>query len=153
MSRASIFEATVEHFLEPIMPFIRDPDVTEIMINCAEEIYVEKQGRLIRTTVSFPSEIALRSAVNNVLQYTGKRISDDHPLVDSRLPDGSRIHVILPPLCRKGTCMTIRKFAKVLFDAEKLLETGTWSKKAMDYMRPRRTCSSPAARPAVKPRC
>lgn len=135
MSRTNIFEATVEHFLAPIMPFMRDPEVAEIMINAADEIYVEKQGKLLRTDARFDSEDALRAAVNNVLQYTGKRISEQRPLIDSRLPDGSRVHVILPPLCRGGTCMTIRKFAKISFDADFLLKVGSWTQEAMDYLR------------------
>jgi pilus assembly protein CpaF len=135
MSRSNIFEATVEHFLAPIMDYMRDPEVAEIMVNAPDEIYVEKKGKLIRTDARFDSEDALRAAVNNVLQYTGKRISEQHPLIDSRLPDGSRVHVILPPLCRSGTCMTIRKFAKITFDAEFLLKVGSWTPEAMDYLR------------------
>ncbi|MCD4825247.1 MAG: CpaF family protein [Phycisphaerae bacterium] len=131
----NIFEATVKHFLAPIMPYMNDPAVSEIMINSASEIYVEKQGQLTKVDEKFDSEDALRAAVNNVLQYTGKRASDDHPLIDSRLPDGSRVHVILPPLCRSGTCMTIRKFAKIMFDADYLIKCGTWTAEAMEYLR------------------
>jgi pilus assembly protein CpaF len=134
MSRTDIFEVTVEHFLEPIMPYMRDETVSEIMINSASEIYIERQGQLTRIPEKFADEAALRSAVNNVLQYTGKRASDEHPLIDSRLPDGSRIHVILPPLCRSGTCMTIRKFARIMFDADYLVECGSWTSEAMQYM-------------------
>jgi pilus assembly protein CpaF len=135
MSKTSIFEATVEHFLSPVMEFMRDDSVAEIMINKADEIYIERGGQLIRTDARFADEDALRAAVNNVLQYTGKRISESHPLIDSRLPDGSRVHVILPPLSRGGTCMTIRKFARVMFDAQKLLEMGSWTAETMDYLR------------------
>jgi pilus assembly protein CpaF len=73
--------------------------------------------------------------VNNVLQFTGKRLTSEHPLIDSRLPDGSRFHVVLAPLCRTGTCVTIRKFAKVMFSAEHLLELGSWTPEAMEYVR------------------
>jgi len=135
MARTNIFEATVEHFLQPVMPFMRDDAVAEIMINSPDEIFIEKQGQLIRTDARFADAQALRSAVNNVLQYTGKRISDDQPLIDSRLPDGSRVHVILPPLSRGGLCMTIRKFAKITFDADNLTQLGTWTDEAMHYLR------------------
>jgi pilus assembly protein CpaF len=135
MARTNIFEATVEHFLQPVMPFMHDETVSEIMINSPDEIFIEKQGRLIRTDAHFADAQALLSAVNNVLQYTGKRISDDQPLVDSRLPDGSRVHVILPPLSRGGLCMTIRKFAKITFDADNLTQLGTWTNEAMHYLR------------------
>jgi len=135
MDKTGIFEATVQHFLAPIMPYMQDPSVSEIMINSPDEIYVEREGKLVKTDARFEGEDALRSAVNNVLQYTGKRISDDNPLIDSRLPDGSRVHVILPPLSRRGTCMTIRKFAKVMFNADHLVELGTWTPQAMEYLR------------------
>jgi pilus assembly protein CpaF len=135
MAETNIFETTVEHFLGPIMPYMNDPAVSEIMINRFNEIYIEKAGQLQRIPETFDDESALQSAVTNVLQYTGKRISPDTPLIDSRLPDGSRVHVILAPLCRSGTCMTIRKFSKVMFDAEHLVRVGTWTPEVLDYMR------------------
>lgn len=134
-ARSSIFEATVEHFLSPVLPFMRDGSVSEIMINAPDEIYIERKGQLVKTDAKFADSEALYAAVNNVLQYTGKRLTDEHPLTDSRLPDGSRVHVILPPLCRKSICMTIRKFAKVMFDAEHLVELGSWTPRAMEYIR------------------
>ena len=135
MTRSNIFEATVKHFLAPIMPFMDDESVSEIMINSASEIYIERKGELVKTDATFEDEDALRAAVNNVLQYTGKRVTDNQPLIDSRLPDGSRVHVVLPPLCRTGTCMTIRKFSKIMFDAKHLVKLGSWSPEAMDYMK------------------
>jgi len=135
MTRANIFETTVEHFLAPVMPFMADPSVSEIMINRPDEIYVEREGRLVRTEARFEDEQALLAAVRNVLQYTGKRFDEEHPLIDSRLPDGSRVHVILPPLSRRGVCMTIRKFSKVMFDSGHLVELGSWTPQAMEYLR------------------
>ncbi len=135
MGRTNIFEATVDHFLAPIMPFMNDPDVSEIMINRPDEIYVERKGRLVKTDAKFEDDEALLAAVRNVLQYTGRRMDPENPLIDSRLPDGSRVHVILPPLSRTGTCVTIRKFAKVMFDAEHLVEIGSWTPEAMEYIR------------------
>jgi len=134
MAKTDIFSATVEHFLGPILPFMRDPAVAEIMVNAPDEIYVEREGRLVRTDARFEDDEALMAAVNNVLQYTGKRVVAEHPLIDSRLPDGSRVHVILAPLCRKGTVMTIRKFAKVMFNADHLEELGTWTPQAREYL-------------------
>jgi pilus assembly protein CpaF len=135
MAKTEIFRTTVDHFLGPVLPFLQDPTVSEIMINSHSEIYVERAGQLIRTDATFDDEDSLLAAVNNVLQFTGKRLTSENPLVDSRLPDGSRVHVILPPLCRTGVCMTIRKFAKVMFSAEHLQEVGTWTKEAMEYVR------------------
>ena len=134
MAEVNIFAATVEHFLRPIMPFMDDPAVSEIMINAADEIYVEKGGRLTLTEAKFEDDTAMMAEVNNVLQYTGKRLSSEHPLIDSRLPDGSRVHVVLHPLSRRGTIMTIRKFAKVMFSADHLTELGSWTPEAREYM-------------------
>jgi len=132
--RSNIFEATVDHFLAPIMEFMNDPDIAEIMINSPDEIYIEKGGKLIKTDARFADNEAMMAAVNNVLQYTGKRMDPMHPLIDSRLPDGSRVHVVLGPLCRTGNCMTIRKFAKTMFNAAHLVELGTWTEEVMEYI-------------------
>lgn len=135
MARQSVFEATVEHFLAPILPYLRDNTVSEVMINGPDEIYVEQSGRLIRTDARFADDDALLSAVNNLLQYTGKRLDPENPLVDSRLPDGSRVHVVLSPPSRSGLCVSIRKFARVMFDAAHLIELGSWTPETMEYLR------------------
>ena len=131
---ANIFETTVPHFLAPVTEFLEDPTVAEIMINAPDEIYVERAGSLVKTDARFEDAEALRSAVNNILQYTGKRLTTDNPLVDARLPDGSRVHVVVPPLCQRSLCVTIRKFAKVSFDAHTLVELGSWTEQAMEYL-------------------
>jgi pilus assembly protein CpaF len=135
MGSAGIFAYTVDHFLAPIMAYIRDPSVTEVMINSAKEVYIERSGRLEKTEAQFKDEESFLAAVNNVLQYTGKRLTQDHPLVDARLPDGSRVHVVLSPLSRFGTCMTIRKFSKEMFDLNKLLEMNSFTAMAAEYLR------------------
>ncbi|HUS47847.1 MAG TPA: CpaF family protein [Phycisphaerae bacterium] len=135
MAKMGIFQTTVDHFLAPIKPFLEDPAVSEIMVNSPDEIYVERQGQLVRTDARFEDDQALLAAVNNVLQFTGKRLTSEHPLVDSRLPDGSRVHVILAPLCRNGTAMCIRKFSRVMFSAQHLIELGSWTPEVMEYLR------------------
>lgn len=135
MARADIFSVTIKRFLAPVARFLEDPSVSEVMINNPDEIYVEKNGKLVKTDARFESEEAFMAAVNNILQFTGKRLTGEQPLQDSRLPDGSRVHVILSPLSRHGTCMTIRKFAKVMFDADHLVELGSWTRQAMEYLR------------------
>ncbi len=135
MARTDIFSVTINHFLAPVLSFLNDPTVSEIMINTFDEIYIEKDGALTRTDAKFDNEESFTAAVNNILQFTGKRMSLEHPLQDSRLPDGSRVHVVLSPLSRRGTTMTIRKFAKVMFDAENLVKLGSWTHQAMEYLR------------------
>jgi pilus assembly protein CpaF len=134
VDRINIFEKTVEYFLDPIWPFLQDPGVAEIMINRYDEVYIEKAGKLVKTDARFSDHDAFMAAVNNVLQYTGKRLTLDNPLVDARLPDGSRVHVVLEPLARFGTCMAIRKFNRVVFDAQNLVELGSWTPKTVEYL-------------------
>lgn len=135
MPQANIFTATVEHFLAPIMPFMQDPAVTEIMVNKPDEIYIERSGEVVKTDAKFEDEDSLMAAVRNLLQYSGKRLTEEHPLVDSRLPDGSRAHVVMPPLCRTGICLCIRKFTRELFNADRLVELGSWTPEAQEYLR------------------
>lgn len=134
MSSQAIFEETINHYLAPIRPYLSDPAVSEVMINHAEEIYIEKDGQLTKVDVKFPDQESYRAAVNNVLQYTGRSLYDEDALVDSRLPDGSRVHVAKPPCARKGIVMTIRKFSKMMLDVDWLVELGTMTEAARDYM-------------------
>ncbi len=135
MARSDIFAHTVEHFLRPILPFLHDEAVSEVMINRFDEIYIEHAGKIVRTQAKFEDEGAFLAAVNNVVQFTGKRLTEEQPLVDSRLPDGSRVHVVMEPLSRRGTCMNIRKFSKKLFNADELVRLGTWTDQARQYIR------------------
>jgi len=130
----AIFERTILHFLEPVGEFLRDPSVTEIMINGTDEIYIERKGRLLLTEARFPSEPALLAAVRNILQYVDKRLNPDRPMTDARLPDGSRVHVAMPPCSRKGVVVTIRKFARQAFDMDFLIETGCLTQLSRDFL-------------------
>jgi pilus assembly protein CpaF len=122
-----IFERTILHFLEPVGEFLRDPTVTEIMVNGPDEIYIERRGQLTLT--------ALMAAIRNILQYVGKRITTEIPMVDARLPDGSRVHVAMPPCSRRGILLTIRKFSRQAFDMEFLVSTGCLSELARDFLK------------------
>jgi len=134
MARSDIFAYTVEHFLRPVQEFLADPNVSEVMVNRFDEIYIERSGKIELTEAKFDDHDSFMAAVNNVLQYTGKRLTAEQPLVDSRLPDGSRVHVVLSPLSRFGTCMNIRKFAKTLFNADELIRLGSWTEQARSYL-------------------
>jgi pilus assembly protein CpaF len=129
-----IFEQTIFHFLEPVGEYLRDPTVTEIMINGPDEVYIERRGRLELTQAKFPNESALLAASRNILQYVGKRISPEQPMLDARLPDGSRVHVAMPPCSRRGVVVTIRKFARQAFDMGFLVSSGTLSELARDFL-------------------
>lgn len=128
------FSETVRSFLAPIIPFIDDEAITEIMINNYAEIWVEKKGRILKTDAAFKSEVELMSAINNISQFVNRRINAEKPYMDARLPDGSRVHAILPPCARKGICLSIRKFSKEKLTARKLLESGSISEGAIRFL-------------------
>ena len=130
-----IFERTILHFLEPVGEFLRDPSVTEIMVNGPDEIYIERRGQLTLTEARFPDESALMAAIRNILQFVGKRISVEIPMLDARLPDGSRVHVAMPPCSRKGILLTIRKFSHQAFDMDFLVSTGCLTELARDFLK------------------
>jgi pilus assembly protein CpaF len=130
-----IFERTILHFLEPVGEFLRDPTVTEIMVNGPDEIYIERRGQLTLTEARFPDESALMAAIRNILQFVGKRISVEIPMLDARLPDGSRVHVAMPPCSRKGILLTIRKFSHQAFDMDFLVSSGCLSELARDFLK------------------
>ena len=130
-----IFERTILHFLEPVGEYLRDPTVTEIMINGPDEIFVERRGLLQLTEATFANEPALLAAIRNILQYVGKRLDPAHPMTDARLPDGSRVHVAMPPCSRKGVVMTIRKFARQAFNMDFLVSSGCLTELARDFLK------------------
>jgi pilus assembly protein CpaF len=134
MSREAIFEASVEYFLSPINHLLADPTVTEVMVNRFDQVYVERAGRLIETTARFESEDALLSAIHNVAQWVGRDINAERPILDARLPDGSRVHAIIPPGCRNGTCLTIRKFHRGGMTLDELVRLGSLSEAAREFL-------------------
>lgn len=107
--------------LGPLEDFLADADVTDIMVNNANEIYVEKSGKLILTNKQFVSEDRLRSIIERIISPLGRRIDESTPMVDARLPDGSRINAIIPPLSLRGQMLTIRKFGTERIDAKELI--------------------------------
>lgn len=134
MDNQSIFAITVAHYLAPIKAYLDDPTVTEVMINHADEIFIERHGQLIRTNARFPDDEAYNAAINNILQFTGKSLTDEQSLVDTRLPDGSRVHVAKAPCARLGTVVTIRKFSKATLDIDWLVELGSLTEEARRYL-------------------
>jgi len=131
----TIFEKTILHFLDPVRAYLDDPSVTEIMINGPAEVYIERKGALVRTEARFESQETLDAAVRNILQYVGKRVTPEQPMMDGRLPDGSRVHVAMPPVSRRGTVVTIRKFSREAFDMNYLISCGTLTEEARDFLR------------------
>ncbi len=134
MSRHAIFESSTRYFLAPLLRFLDDDSVTEIMVNGPGEIYVERAGRLEKTPARFSSEDALRSAIHNIAQWMGREIDDARPVLDARLPDGSRVHAIIPPSARNGTCLTIRKFSREARSLGDLVRLNSLSEMAREFL-------------------
>lgn len=125
MSRQAVFEASLRYFLSPIGKYLEDPTVTEVMVNGPRQVFIERSGCIEKTDAYFPDEDSLRSAANNLAQSVGREISHRHPVLDARLPDGSRVHVIIPPGSRRGTCITIRKFSRDPLTLDDLMRFGS----------------------------
>jgi pilus assembly protein CpaF len=122
----SLFSESLRAFLKPIVQFLDDPDVSEVLVNNWDEVWIEKGGKLQRTLARF-TEDSLNAAARNIAQYVGRPLSAEHPRVDARLPDGSRIHVILAPVSRRGTTISIRKFRAGGYSLDDLIAAGTLS--------------------------
>lgn len=135
MAMTELFARTIDHYLAPIRPYLADSSVTEVMINAPDEIYVERQGQLELTDAKFDDKELYEAAVNNILQFTGKSLADDETLVDARLPDGSRVHVAKAPCARHGTVMSIRKFSRMMLDIDWLIELGSLTPEARDFLK------------------
>ena len=131
----SVFDQSIATFLAPIKEYLADDAVSEVLINGPKEIWVEKKGRLILVPATFHDETALQAAVRNIAQSVGRRIDNENPALDARLPDGSRIHAVLPPSARKGTTVAIRKFAKAAdLSFEKMVAFGTISPDGAEFL-------------------
>ena len=111
----------------PLQPLLEDPDVSEIMVNGPDMIYVEHKGKLSRSSARFLSEDQLRRVIERIVSRVGRRIDESSPLVDARLADGSRVNAVIPPLAVNGSSLTIRKFAADPFQVQDLIGFGTLS--------------------------
>jgi pilus assembly protein CpaF len=134
MDAKEIYGETVRHFLGPVLPLLDDPSVTEILINGHRTIYFERDGRLHRSELAFPSAGLLLAAARNIAEYSGRSIDDDNHSMDARLPDGSRVHVIVPPSARNGVCISIRKFKQSTFNLARLVEAGSLSYEVREFL-------------------
>ncbi|NJL31636.1 MAG: CpaF family protein [Phycisphaerales bacterium] len=131
----ALFDATISHYLACLQEFLKDTAVSEVMVNRWDEVYIERDGKIVKTPVKFPDQEAYEAAVNNILQFTGKTLTENQMLLDSRLPDGSRVHVAREPCSRHGTVMTIRKFNRQMLDMDWLTELGTLTDQAAGFLR------------------
>ncbi len=121
--------------LGPLEELIDDEEVTEIMVNKFDEIYVERAGRLTLSDITFSSDDAVMSAIERIVSPLGRRIDESSPMVDARLRDGSRVNAIIPPLALRGPCLTIRKFAKQKLTDEDLIGFGALNQAMATFLK------------------
>jgi len=119
----------------PIQPLLDDPSITEVMINGKEKVYVEQNGKLIKTNVHFSDDSQIIRLIERIIMPLGRRIDPDSPMVDARLPDGSRVNAIIPPVSIDGPSITIRKFQRGKLAIDQLVEIGSLSKFMAEFIR------------------
>src|SRR3990170_7345239 len=118
----------------PIEKYLKDPEITEIMINDPQTIYIERFGKIYPTDTKFLNEAHLRRVIDKIVGEVGRRIDESTPMVDARLLDGSRVNAVIPPLALDGPALTIRKFAKDPYMVEDLVEFGTMTSKIAKFL-------------------
>jgi pilus assembly protein CpaF len=118
----------------PLERLLADESVTEIMVNGPHDVWIERQGRLYETTVRFTDDSHLRRIINKMVAQVGRRIDESSPMVDARLPDGSRVNAIIPPLSLSGPLVTIRKFSKKRLMMDDMIRLGTLSTETIEFL-------------------
>lgn len=129
-----VFNDSVSTFLAPIKAYLDDDSVSEVLVNGPGEIFIEKGGLLTKVPAQFLDEQALQAAVRNIAQFVGRRVDNENPILDARLPDGSRVSAVMPPCSRKGTTLSIRKFSKGNPTFGDLISRGSISKQAARFL-------------------
>jgi pilus assembly protein CpaF len=119
----------------PLEPYLRDPDVSEIMVNGHDQLYVERGGRLYSVEAAFTDESHLRRTIDKIVARVGRRVDEASPMVDARLPDGSRVNAVVPPIALDGSLLTIRKFATDPFTVDDLVSFGTMTLPVANLLR------------------
>lgn len=135
MDPKDVYGRSIRHFLLPILPLLDDPTVSEILINGPNQIYFERQGKLQLSEFKFKDSSFVTAAARNIGEFVGRTIDHGQHSMDARLPDGSRVHIIVPPASRTGVCISIRKFQKSTFSLGKLVERGSLSDEAAEFLR------------------
>jgi pilus assembly protein CpaF len=135
--RARLFEQITAEILGlgPLQPLLEDDSVTEVMVNGAKNIYIERKGKIHRVPVTFESNDHVMRIIDRIVAPLGRRIDESSPYVDARLPDGSRVNAVIPPISLIGPTLTIRKFAKIPITVEQLLEYGTITAESLQFIK------------------
>ncbi len=137
MERERLVEEILDNILGygPLEPLLRDPEISDIMINGSKTIFVERKGRLIKTNVTFNDDKHLMQIIERIVSAVGRRVDEQNPMVDARMADGSRFNAIVPPLALDGPCVSIRRFGTIPITAEDLVALGSCPRPMLEVMR------------------
>jgi pilus assembly protein CpaF len=119
----------------PLQPLLEDPDISEVMVNNAKSVYIERRGKIVKTNVEFEDDNHVMQIIDRIILPLGRHIDTDTPTVDARLPDGSRVNAVIPPVAIDGPAITIRKFQKGKLTTKNLIEYGTMTQSIADFLR------------------
>jgi pilus assembly protein CpaF len=119
----------------PIQSLLDDPTISEVMVNHPDQVYIEREGKLLETHVHFDSDEHIMRVIERIVSPLGRRVDADSPMVDARLPDGSRVNAVIPPVAIDGPLLTIRKFTKAKLTIDQLIEFGTLTRTMCDFLR------------------
>lgn len=120
--------------LGPLQPLLDDPDISEIMVNGPKQVFVERKGRISRARISFENDEQIRRIIERIISPLGRRIDENHPMVDARLADGSRVNAIIPPCSIDGSSITIRKFSKEKLTVQDLIQYESMTKEMAEFL-------------------
>jgi pilus assembly protein CpaF len=134
--RQRLFEQIVAEILGfgPLEPLLADESITEIMVNGPHKVFIERQGKLEKVKISFESDEHLMRIIDRIVSPLGRRIDESSPYVDARLPDGSRVNAIIPPLALNGPTLTVRKFSKTPLTVDDLIRFGSITPEAIEFL-------------------
>jgi len=135
MISPQVYDRTLRQFFAPIVPFLDDDSVSEILINGPSEIVIERSGKLVSTDAHFVDEDQLLAAIRHLGQFVGRRVDRGNPILEARFPDGSRVEAVLPPASPNGPHVAIRRFAKETLTIERLLAFGALSPESVELLR------------------
>jgi len=137
MERERLVEEILDNILGlgPLEPLLRDPEVSDIMINGSKTVFVERKGRLVKTNVSFNDDKHLMQIIERIVAAVGRRVDEQTPMVDARMVDGSRFNAIIPPLALDGPCVSIRRFGTIPITAEDLVALGSCPRPILEVLR------------------
>lgn len=135
--RAQIFRDIEDDLLGygPIQPFLDDPEITEVMVNGPKKIYIERKGKILKTNVGFENDEHVLRIIERIILPLGRRIDAESPTVDARLPDGSRVNAVIPPVAIDGPAITIRKFGRDKLSIHELIEMKSISNSMAEFLR------------------